>query len=295
MGLHNTSTAKALASVTPSWHGAGEKEINPAKNYGVMGILNLTPDSFYDGGRHVSCEAALRQALAIRDAGADILDIGAESSRPGAQQISAREEIQRLAEVLEKIRQMMPEVIISVDTVHADTAAFALDSGAFIINDVSACRVDPELMDVLVERKPGYVLMHNKSDQQNMQSAPHYSDVCGEVMYFFERELGRLVAAGLPEDHIVLDPGIGFGKTLEHNLELLVHVEEFLKFGRPLLVGISMKSFFGELLGLPLAERSAATQTASALLWERGVYWHRVHDVRAAKSALGLAAALSHD
>lgn len=294
MSTQNAPAAKALASAAPSWIVAGDKEIRPTDDFGLMGILNITPDSFYDGGRHASLEAALQQARALHDAGADMLDLGAESSRPGAQALAHGEEIERLAPALRLVRQMLPEMAISVDTVHAATAALALDLGALVINDVSACGVEPELTDVLVERKPGYVLMHSQGRPANMQDAPHYKDVCREAMIFFERELDRLVSAGLPENRIVLDPGIGFGKTLAHNLALLSHMEEFLKFGRPLLVGLSMKSLFWDLLGLPLAERGPATQTASALLWERGVYWHRVHDVSAVKSALRLAAALAH-
>ncbi|WP_301194213.1 dihydropteroate synthase, partial [uncultured Desulfovibrio sp.] len=259
----------------------------------VMGILNLTPDSFYDGGRHATGEAALGQAQALHDAGADMLDIGAESSRPGARPLAPGEELARLAPVLRAVRERMPGIPVSVDTVHAATAAAALDMGAVVINDVSACGVDPELTDVLADRKPGYVLMHSQGRPPDMQAAPRYADVCREVRRFFERELNRLVAAGLPEDRIVLDPGIGFGKTMAHNLALLAHADEFLAFGRPLLVGLSMKSLFGDLLGLPVGERGAATQTASALLWERGVCWHRVHDVAAVRGALRLAAALA--
>ena len=285
--------AVARTMAPPAWVVAGGRELKPGTPYGVMGILNLTPDSFYDGGRHDTGKAALAQAQALRDAGADLLDIGAESSRPGARPLEPGEELERLVPVLCAVREHMPGLPVSVDTVHAATADAALGMGALVINDVSACRADPELTDVLVERKPGYVLMHSQGRPPDMQAAPHYADVCREVREFFGRELDRLVRAGLPEDRIVLDPGIGFGKTLAHNLALLAHAGEFLEFGRPLLVGLSMKSLFGELLGLPLSERGAATQTASALLWERGVYWHRVHDVAGVTGALRLAAALA--
>ena len=281
------------SAVTPPWQVAGGRALTPAAPYGLMGILNLTPDSFYDGGRHATGDAAASQARALRDAGADILDIGAESTRPGALPLASGEELARLAPVLRAVRAEMPDLPVSVDTVHAATAAAALDMGASIINDVSACAVDPELTEVLVQYRPGYVLMHSKGRPQDMQVAPRYENVCLEVRRFFARELDRLVAAGLPEDRIVLDPGIGFGKTLAHNLALLAHVEEFLEFGRPLLVGLSMKSLFGALLGLPVEARGAATQTASALLWERGVLWHRVHDVAGVKGALRLAAAIA--
>ena len=277
----------------PAWVGAGDVRLAPSAPFGVMGILNLTPDSFYVGGRHATGAAALRQARALREAGADLLDLGAESSRPGARPLTPGEEQERLLPVLGTVREHMPDIPVSVDTVHAATAAAALDMGAVVINDVSACRADPELTDVLVERKPGYVLMHSQGRPPKMQDSPYYADVCQEVRRFFGRELDRLVKAGLPEDRIVLDPGIGFGKTLAHNLALLARMEDFLEFGRPLLAGLSMKSLFGELLGLPLEARGAATQTASALLWERGVFWHRVHDVAGVRGALRLAAAIA--
>lgn len=293
MDMKRPAPGTPCGGVMPPWKVAGGGAVRLAAPFGIMGILNLTPDSFYDGGRHATGEAALAQALALHDAGADMLDIGAESSRPGARPLAPGEELARLAPILRAVRTRMPDIAISVDTVHAATAAAALDMGAVVINDVSACGVDPELTDVLADRKPGYVLMHSQGRPPDMQAAPQYADVCREVHHFFERELNRLVAAGIPEDRIVLDPGIGFGKTMRHNLELLAHMDEFLAFGRPLLVGLSMKSLFGDFLGLPVGERGAATQTASALLWERGVCWHRVHDVGAVRNALRLAAALA--
>ena len=181
--------------------------------------------------------------------------------------------------------------MLSVDTYHAATAAAVLEEGVQIINDISACAFDPGLLDVLAQYKPGYVLMHSQGRPDVMQKDPRYTDVRSEVMAFFERELHRLTAAGLPEEHIVLDPGIGFGKTLRHNLELLAHAEDWLAFGRPVLMGLSMKSMFGQLLGLTTQERGCATQVATAMLWEKGLFWHRVHDVAATRQTLTLAAA----
>ena len=172
------------------------------------------------------------------------------------------------------------------------TADAVLHCGASVINDISGCVYDPALLDVLVQHRPGYVLMHRQGRPATMQNAPRYDDVRRDVMEFFDQMLNRLVRAGLPEDRIVLDPGIGFGKTLEHNLTLLAHAEEWLTFGRPVLMGLSMKSLFGDLLGLPVARRGAVTQTATALLWQKGIFWHRVHDVAAARQGLTLAAAL---
>lgn len=257
-----------------------------------MGIVNLTPDSFYDGGAHADVPTGLAHALHLLEDGADMVDLGAESSRPGAEEVPAQHECARLLPVLTELVRAAPAAVISVDTYHAVTAAAALEAGACVINDISACTFDPGLTDVLVQYKPGYVLMHGKGRPREMQVQPSYSDVRRDVTDFFERELHRLTTAGLPEEHIVLDPGIGFGKSLAHNLALLSHVEDWVGFGRPLLVGLSMKSLFGDLLNLAPQERGAAVQTASALLWTRGVFWHRVHEVSRVCSALRLAAAL---
>ncbi|MGE4312607.1 dihydropteroate synthase [Desulfovibrio sp.] len=256
-----------------------------------MGIVNLTPDSFYDGGVHHMPPAGLEHALILLEQGADILDLGAESSRPGAAELPPDEEIQRLAPVLMGLRHQAPWATVSVDTYHAATAAAVLEQGAVIINDISACAFDPALLDVLVQYKPGYVLMHSQGRPQTMQHNPRYEDVRREVREFFERNLARLVRAGLPEDRIVLDPGIGFGKTLAHNLELLAHPEDWLGFGRPVLMALSMKSVFGGLLSLPPARRGAATVAATALLRARGIFWHRVHHVADARQALAVATA----
>lgn len=264
------------------------------KPFGVMGIVNVTPDSFYDGGKHASPHDAVQAVHACLAAGADIVDLGAESSRPGSSPVSAAEEAARLLPVLMALRQNTP-CTLSVDTWRASTAALALQQGVAIINDISACQWDAELLDVLVQYKPGYVLMHCQGHPKDMQAKPHYDDVFAEVRTFFERELNRLVRAGLPEDCIVLDPGIGFGKTVEHNIDLLARVGELREFGRPLLVGLSMKSLFGHLLGLPPQERAAITQTATALLRQKGVFWHRVHHVEMAVHGLRLAMALEND
>ena len=275
-----------------AWVIAGGRTLCASAPFGVMGIVNLTPDSFYDGGCHADAVSGLAHALKLRDDGADVLDIGAESSRPGAAPLSPDEELRRLLPVLAGLKREAPGACLSVDTYHAATAAAVLAQGVEIINDISACRFDPELLDVLVEYKPGYVLMHSQGRPEVMQRSPRYDDVRREVREFFEREMARLVRAGLPEDRIVLDPGIGFGKTLEHNLTLLAHPEDWLSLGRPVLMGLSMKSLFGGLFGLAAAERGTATQVATARLWERGIFWHRVHDVAATRRTLQLLAAL---
>ena len=274
-----------------TWYVKGGRALKTPTPFGVMGIVNLTPDSFYDGGVHHMPPAGLEHALILLEQGADILDLGAESSRPGAAELPPDEEIQRLAPVLMGLRRQAPWATVSVDTYHAATAEAVLEQGAVIINDISACAFDPGLLDVLVQYKPGYVLMHSQGRPQTMQHNPRYEDVRREVREFFERNLARLVRAGLPEDRIVLDPGIGFGKTLAHNLELLAHPEDWLGFGRPVLMALSMKSVFGGLLSLPPARRGAATVAATALLRARGIFWHRVHHVADARQALAVATA----
>ena len=263
----------------------------PTRPFGVMGIVNVTPDSFFDGGQYVAPCQAVQRVRACVDDGADIVDLGAASSRPGSRPLSADEEVARLLPVLMGLQQERA-CTLSVDTWRSATAAMALQRGAGIINDISACQWDPALLDVLVQYRPGYVLMHCKGHPKDMQQSPDYNDVVSEVLSFFENALNKIVRAGLPEENIALDPGIGFGKRLQDNLRLLANVDRLTSFGRPILVGISMKSMFGELLGLPAGERGAATQTATALLWHKGVTWHRVHHVAMAVQGLHLACAI---
>ncbi|MBQ7738459.1 MAG: dihydropteroate synthase [Desulfovibrionaceae bacterium] len=268
---------------------AGDCLFKPKEPYGLMGIVNLTADSFYTSSR--TQESAINLALEHLDQGADVLDLGAESTRPYAKPLTSEDELSRLLPVINELKASVPEAILSVDTYHAATAAKVLSLGVSIINDISACRFDPDLLDVLVQYKPGYVLMHSQGRPKDMQDKPSYNDVVYEVQTFFEQHLNMLVKAGLPEEHILLDPGIGFGKLLEHNMAILKHISAFKIFKRPLLIGLSMKSMFGDLLGLKLHERGQATSVASALLFDRGVFWHRVHDVGKTAEALKLAQA----
>lgn len=274
-----------------AWHVMGGRALKTPSPFGIMGIVNLTPDSFYDGGLHNRAFAGLEHALALLEQGADILDLGAESSRPGATELPPSEEMQRITPVLAGLRNRAPWAAVSVDTYHAATAASVLEQGAVIINDISACAFDPGLLDVLVQYKPGYVLMHSQGRPETMQQNPSYDNVRHQVQAFFEYNLARLVRAGVPENRIVLDPGIGFGKGLQHNLELLAHPEDWLGFGRPVLMALSMKSVFGGLLQLPPAQRAPATIAATALLRARGIFWHRVHHVSEARQALAVATA----
>jgi dihydropteroate synthase len=286
----NTATGDCAKGVT--WTVKGGRVLGPVP-FLVMGIVNVTPDSFSDGGVTFDPALATTHALRLLAEGADIVDIGGESTRPFAEPVSEDEEIRRVMPVIEKVLGDQPQAVVSVDTYKASVADRALKAGAVIVNDVSACAFDPELADVLAEHKPGYVLMHSLGRPATMQVEPVYRDVVAEIFQFFESNMARLVAAGLPEDRIVLDPGIGFGKTLEHNVAILRGLETFTRLGRPVLMGLSNKSFFGKLLGLDVGERRAATQVATALCQERGAGIHRVHDVAGAVQALTLAEAMA--
>lgn len=261
----------------------------------LIGIVNVTPDSFSDGGRFFEPEAAVAQGLRLLEEGAGMLDLGAESTRPFAEPVPEAEEIARLLPVLARLRALRPSAPLSVDTLKAGTARAALEAGADVVNDVSAC-ADPALIDVLVSYKPGYVLMHSQGNPRDMQINPRYANVVEEILAFFENHLSRLVRAGLPEDRIVLDPGIGFGKNKDHTVAILRGMERFAALGRPLYVGLSRKSLFRELLGLEeVAQRAEATRTAVALLGARGIPYHRVHDVAGCAQALRLAQAMTPD
>lgn len=278
-----------------SWTIQGGRTLGPAPFF-VVGIVNTTPDSFYDGGKWHEADAAIAHGLALADAGAVVLDIGGESTRPGADAVPVEEELRRVVPVIQGLADQLAgkadAPAISIDTYKAETAANALAAGATIVNDVSGCRFDPGLADVLAEHKPGYVLMHSLGRPEEMQNAPRYDDVCAEIAAFFEERMEFMIGKGLPEDRIVLDPGIGFGKTLEHNLAILKNIDFFERLGRPLYLGLSNKSLWEKLLGLAKNKRSRATAVATALMFARGVGVHRVHDVAGAVEALQIAHAL---
>jgi len=226
------------------------------------------------------------------DEGAAIVDVGGESTRPFSEPVSEPDELRRVLPVVEAILRDRPGAAVSVDTYKAGVAARALEAGALIVNDVSACRFDPLLLDVLVQHKPGYVLMHSQGTPKTMQVEPRYGDVVAEVLEFFEMNLAWLVRSGLPEDRIVLDPGIGFGKKVEHNLQLIRSLETFSSLGRPVLMGLSNKAFLGALTGRDVGARGPATQVATAMSHAHGARIHRVHQVAQAVEALVLAEAL---
>ena len=283
---------------------SAEKQGGTPPRFTLWGVVNVTPDSFFDGGEHASLESALAHALKLASDGARILDLGGASSRPGAEDVPEDEETSRvlpLVQELVKLREqarraheansaLPAETLISVDTWRAGTARAALEAGADILNDISACAWDPALRETAAALKPGYVLMHCMPGTRpgTMQDAPRYGDVVDEVLRFFEENMALMVKAGLPESHIMLDPGIGFGKTVEHNCALLAGMERLDSLGRPILLGVSNKSLFGHLLGLGVTERGEATRICTSLLAARGICHHRVHDVTSARQALSL-------
>jgi dihydropteroate synthase len=257
-----------------------------------MGILNVTPDSFSDGGRHAGLEEGLEQARRMIAEGAMIVDIGGESTRPGAAEVAAGEEIARTRPVVAALRAEW-DGLISIDTMKAEVAAAALAAGADIVNDVSGLVADPAMAGVCAAGGCGVVVMHMQGDPRTMQRAPRYDDVVAEVRAFFEERLAALGAAGIDPEALCFDPGIGFGKTLEHNLALLRAVPALAPGGRPLLLGVSRKSFIGKVLGsADLADRAWPTVALTARARDAGVMLHRVHDVKPNLEALRMTEAI---
>lgn len=246
----------------------------------LMGILNITPDSFSDGGLHFKPDEAFRRAEALAEEGADLLDVGGESSRPGADPVSVEEEIRRVVPVIERLSKRLP-IPISIDTVKAEVARRSLAAGARIINDISALRFDPEMAPLAAREGVPVVLMHMQGSPKSMQVRPVYSDVIREIGDFFESRMQGAEQAGISRDRIILDPGIGFGKTPEHNLEILSRLDELAAIGVPLLIGPSRKSFIGHVLGLPVEKRLEGTAAAVAVGVLKGASIVRVHDVEA--------------
>jgi len=256
-----------------------------------MAILNVTPDSFSDGGQFLSPDAAARQARRLADEGADIIDVGAESTRPGSGRVSPDDQIARIKDVLPAVIQT--GLIVSIDTTSTRVAEFALEAGAHIINDVSAGRDDPEMLGLAASRAVPIVLMHMLGAPKTMQVHPQYQDVVGEVRAFLAGRVQAAEDAGVPRTHCIVDPGIGFGKLLEHNLALLAGTSSLARLGCPVLVGPSRKRFIGELSGQEEpAKRIWGTVAACLSAWRRGATIFRVHDVAALVQALTVAGAV---
>lgn len=245
-----------------------------------MGILNVTPDSFFEHSRVQSTEAILQKAAQMLDDGADMLDIGGQSTRPGAEHISASEESDRVLPAIEQISKAFPQAVISIDTFHASVARDAIKAGAHIVNDVSGGKMDDEMFSTVAQLKVPYILMHMKGKPQTMQEDPQYGDVVGEVFSFFKSRLDMLNRMGVVD--VILDPGFGFGKSLQHNYELLLRMEEFHALGNPILIGVSRKSMINKLLGTKAKDALNGTTYLHAIALERGASIIRVHDVKEA-------------
>ena len=257
-----------------------------------MGVVNVTPDSFSDGGQFQQASDAVAHALALADQGADVLDIGGESSRPGAEDVSTETEIARVIPVIEGVRAAGCRSAISIDTRKAAVARAALAAGADWVNDISALRFDPAMAPLLAEAGCPAILMHMRGNPRDMQQRTHYEDVIGDVLTELAAALDAAEAAGIARDRLLVDPGIGFAKTPEQNLVLLRHVERFHALGRPLVVGVSRKSVIGQVLDLPVSERLEGALSVTALLVAAGVQVIRVHDVQANVRAARMADAI---
>jgi dihydropteroate synthase len=272
------------------------KETSPSEGSGpafeLMGVINVTPDSFSDGGRYLDPQAAIAHGLALEVEGAAILDVGGESTRPGAAAVVLEEELRRVLPVIEGLAARGVRARISVDTSKAAVAAAALGEGATLVNDVTALRADPEMAGVIAQAEADCCLMHMLGDPRTMQDDPRYDDVVADVKSFLEKRMAHAVEAGIAEGRILLDPGIGFGKTVEHNLELLRRLDEIVAIGRPVVIGTSRKSFLGRLTGRSdPGDRVAGTIASCVIAYERGARIFRVHDVAPVHDALSVAAA----
>jgi dihydropteroate synthase len=271
----------------------------------LLGVVNVTPDSFSDGGLFLDPEAAIAHGLSLVAEGADVVDVGGESTRPGAEPVSAEEELRRVLPVVEGLAEAgksMPtdqQARISIDTSKAAVARGALTAGASLVNDVTALRGDPEMAGIIADSGAECCLMHMLGEPRTMQRNPHYADVVDEIKAFLEERLAFAVREGVREERVLLDPGIGFGKTVEHNLQLLRRLDELTALGRPLLIGTSRKSFLGRILAdasgaaepVDMAGRLPGTLATCVLAYERGARLFRVHDVAPARAALAVAAA----
>jgi dihydropteroate synthase len=260
-------------------------------DFSVMGVVNVTPDSFSDGGQYLDREAAIAHGLELAAAGAAILDIGGESTRPGAEPVSAEVELERVVPVISGLLAAGCGAQLSIDTSKAQVAAAALDAGATLVNDVTALRGDPEMAPLVAARGVDCCLMHMLGEPRTMQKDPHYDDVVAEVRAFLAARLRFAVEAGVAAERVMLDPGIGFGKTAAHNLELLRRLDQIVALGRPVVIGTSRKSFLGRITGREVGDRLPGTIATNVLAYERGARVFRVHDVAPVADALLVTAA----
>ena len=286
------SSTRAIPSRQPS----KVRRLSTSRGW-VLGVVNVTPDSFYPASRGLAVKKIMALASRLVTEGADGLDVGAESTRPGARAVSQEEELRRLLPVIKTMRQHFPSLPISIDTQKSVVASAALALGADLINDISALRHDPAMAETLAQTQTPVILMHMQGTPQTMQHHPRYTNVVDNVKAFFAERLRFATRQGIREENIFLDPGIGFGKTMRHNLALLKNLRTFLRFGRPLLIGVSRKSFIGRVLGspaqpLPMEDRLEGTLAATLWALNQGAHGFRTHDVRATRRALTLWQAL---
>jgi len=251
----------------------------------IMGIVNVTPDSFSDGGKFRNANAAVEHGLSLIEAGADLLDVGGESTRPDAEPVPLEEELRRVLPVVRRLAQEADRPI-AIDTTKAEVARQTIRAGASIVNDISGLRFDTSMPEVCAQSDVGIVCMHIQGTPQTMQDHPVYDNVVGEICSYFQQQLETLEHAGIDRERIVLDPGIGFGKTAEHNLDILTNIQAFRALGRPVLIGHSRKRFLKHLLGRPINERTYGTAGVSVALAMQSVDILRVHDVQATRDVL---------
>ena len=273
------------------WKIAG-RTVDLSQHALIMGVLNVTPDSFSDGGKFFATEQAIEQGKRMAAEGAQIIDVGGESTRPGAESVSAEEEMARVLPVIEQLSRTVP-AFISIDTSKAEVARAALAAGTSIINDITGGRGDMEMLPLAAERGAGFIIMHMQGTPRTMQAAPHYDDVVEEVRNFFRQQYARALECGIDSMAIAFDPGIGFGKTVGHNLSLLANLARLRVEERPLVVGVSRKSSLGKMIGSEaMQDRLAPTIAFTAMLRERGANVLRVHDVKENMAALRVTEAL---
>jgi len=269
----------------------GNKKLNLTKKAALMGILNLTPDSFYDKGKYAQKEAALTRVKEMISQGADIIDVGGESTRPGATKVNVKKELKRVIPVIEKIKALF-DIPVSIDTYKAQVARECIEAGVDMVNDISALRFDSQMKHIVAKYKVPLVLMHIKGTPKDMQDNPHYDSLMGEIISYLRESMRIAQEAGIDEEKIVVDPGIGFGKATEHNLEIINKLSELKGLGRPILIGVSRKSFIGKALDLPLSERLEGSLAAACLAVTRGARIVRTHDLKETRRAIDLAQAI---
>ena len=269
----------------------GQKTLDLSSRTHLMGVLNVTPDSFSDGGRFLKLEEAVKQGLKLAEEGADIIDIGGESTRPGSEPVTIEEELRRIMPVIEELTKRI-QVPISIDTYKSKIAKEVLDSGASMVNDISGLRFDPEMKKVIAEYDVPVVLMHIQGTPRNMQENPKYDNLIEDIKSYLNQSISMAEEAGIGEDKIIIDPGIGFGKTLDDNLKILKNLREFKSLGKPVMIGVSRKSFIGKILDLPTDERLEGSLAALAIAVINGANILRVHDVKESKRVAKLVDAI---